>query len=323
MLGGIPALLGVASAGLAVNIGANNAAAEMGPAYGAGARSRKQALVLIAIFCTAGAAFAGGRVLHNVGKGLVGEHTLAASPIAAFIAVVVAQALIVLANVLKVPLSTAHVVVGAMIGLGLYFGTVNIPIASAIVVWWVATPLISLTACFLLGRIVYPGLVRAVGNLRSERKVYSALNWSLTVSGCWMAFAAGSNSLAKAMGPVVGAGVLSSRLAAAFGGLSMALGALLFGRGMLNTVGKEITKMCPICASLVELVSATTVFTASRFGMPVSLAEIVTCGVIGFSLASKGLKETTDNRHVRRMALLWPMAPVAAAGLAFSLMAIR
>ncbi|MFB3883394.1 MAG: anion permease [Armatimonadota bacterium] len=323
MLGFIPSLLGVASAGLAVNIGANNSAAEMGPAYGAGARSRKQALLLIAIFCTAGAALAGGRVLQNVGKGLVGEHTLAATPVAALIAVVVAQGLILLANVFKVPLSTAHVVVGAMIGLGLYFGSVNIPIAAAMVTWWVATPLVSLASCFLLGRIAYPGLVRAVGNLRSEQKVYRALNWSLTVSGCWMAFAAGSNSLAKAMGPAVGAGALSSHQAAAFGGLGMAAGALLFGRGLLNTVGKEITKMCPICASLVELVSATTVFTASRFGMPVSLAEIVTCGVIGFSLASKGLKETAGNRHVRRMALLWPMAPVASAGLAFGLMAIR
>ncbi len=54
MVGFILPLLGLASAGLAVNIGANNSAAEMGPAYGAGARSRKQALLLIAIFCTAG-----------------------------------------------------------------------------------------------------------------------------------------------------------------------------------------------------------------------------------------------------------------------------
>lgn len=320
MIGLFPTLIGAASAGLALNIGANNSAAEMGPAYGAGARSRKQALALIAIFCTAGAILAGGRVLHNVGHGLIGQDTLKASPIAALVAIVAAQCLILFANALKVPLSTAHVVVGAMIGLGIHYGTTDFHVAAQMVGWWVATPLVSLAIAFLLGRTLYPAMVHAAGRLRSEQEVYRVLGWALTVSGCWMAFSAGSNSLAKAMGPAVGAGALSSQSAAVLGGLGMAVGALLFGGGLLNTVGKEITKICPICAILVEVVSASIVFTASRYGMPVSLAEIVTTAVIGFSFAANGLKGTTSNQSVRRMAVLWPLAPLTSAAVTFGLM---
>jgi PiT family inorganic phosphate transporter/sulfate permease len=319
----LPSLVGVASVGLAVNIGANNSAAEMGPAVGAGARSRRQALALIAIFCTTGAILAGGRVLHSIGHGLIGDGTLRANPMAALIAITAAQCLVLLANVLKVPLSTAHVVVGAMIGLGVSYGTTNVHLAGTMVAWWVATPVAALLLAYALARFVYPRLILAAGRLGSEQAVYRALGWALTLSGCWMAFSAGSNSLAKAMGPAVGAGVLSGQTAAVIGGLGMSLGALLFGGSLINTVGKEITKICPICAVLVELLSASIVFTASRFGMPVSLAEIVTSAVVGFSLAANGLRRTSANQRVRRMAVLWPLAPVASAVVTFGLMSFR
>jgi phosphate/sulfate permease len=53
--------------------------------------------------------------------------------------------------------------------------------------------------------------------------------------------------------------------------------------------------------------------------MPVSLAEIVTCSVIGFSCAANGLKGTARNEHVRRILVLWPAAPAAAGLIAFAL----
>ena len=74
----------------------------------------------------------------------------------------------------------------------------------------------------------------------------------------------------------------------------MAAGALLLGGRMMQIVGKEITSICPLCAVLVQVISASIVFVASRFGMPVSLAEIVTCAVIGFSCASGGVRGTSQ-----------------------------
>lgn len=317
----LAAITGIASLVLALNIGANNSAAEMGPAYGAGVRSRRQAVAMIAVCCTAGAVFAGQRVMTTVGHRLIAGDALAANYSGALVVVLSAIGLIGVANLLRIPVATSHVVVGAVTGLGLYYGTVNLPLVTTVVVWWIVTPLASLTAFYAAGRLLYARLVQAFGGFRSEAGAGRALVWAITISGCWMAFAAGSNGLAKAMGPAVGAGVLGPGNAAVLGGLSMALGALLLGGRVISTVGKEITSICPVCAIVVQIISASIVFTASRFGMPVSLAEIVTCSVIGFSCAANGVKGTAGNRHVRRIMLLWPAAPVTAGLLAFGLQA--
>ncbi|NIM05667.1 MAG: hypothetical protein GTO55_05605, partial [Armatimonadetes bacterium] len=169
--------------------------------------------------------------------------------------------------------------------LGLFYGAVNTHLFTTVVGWWIATPLLALSLSFLIGRFFYPSLLHAFGRLRSEKAVQRVLAWTVTLSSCWMAFAAGSNSLAKALGPAVGAGIFQPTTGAILGGLAMALGVLVLGGRMINIVGKEITSICPLCAAFVQVISASIVFAASRYGMPVSLAEIVTCSVIGFSCA--------------------------------------
>jgi phosphate/sulfate permease len=318
----ISLLTGALSIGLAVNIGANNSAAEMGPAYGANVRSRREAVGLIAVFCIAGAVLAGHRVMDTIGHRLVGSDALSASPSGVLIVVVSALCLIGLANVLRVPLATSHAIVGAVVGLGLFVGTVNRPLVLTIVAVWIATPLLALGVAYGTGRYLYPRLLHAFGRFRSETAVKAVLAWSVTLSSCWMAFAAGSNSLAKAMGPAVGAGVFPAGTAAVVGGIGMAVGALLLGGRMIHIVGKEITAICPLCAVLVQVISAMIVIGASRYGMPVSLAEIVTCSVIGFSCASRGFRGAAQNPHVRRMLVLWPAAPVGAGLMSFTLLAV-
>jgi sulfate permease len=315
-------LAGAASIGLALNIGANNSAAEMGPAYGSGARSRREAVVLIAVFCVLGAVVGGHRVMATVGKNLVGSDVLAGSIHGVLVVVVAALSLVALANILRVPIATSHAVVGSVIGLGLFYRSVNGPLVATVVAWWIVTPLASLFVSYLVGRYIYRYLLHSFGRFRSEQTAQQVLVGLVTVSSCWMAFSAGSNSLAKAMGPAVGAGVFQPTAAAIWGGVAMSLGALLLGGRMIHIVGREITSICPLCAILVQVISASIVFAASRFGMPVSLAEIVTCSVIGFSCAANGFRGTASNSHVRRMLLLWPAAPGAAALIAFGLLSI-
>jgi sulfate permease len=310
-----------ASVGLAVNIGANNSAAEMGPACGAGVRSRRQAVLIIAVFCIAGAVTAGGRVVHTVGRGLIGADVLANGP-GALIAVLAAMALVGAANLLGLPVATSHAVVGAVVGLGLFYGTADRRLLATVVAWWVATPAAALVLSYFLGRLLYSRLPNGWDPGQMHPGASRALAWGVTLSSCWMAFSAGSNSLAKAVGPAVGAGVFSPGLGAVVGGAAMAAGALLFGGRMIQAVGKGITSLCPASAMVVQVVSASIVFTASRRGMPVSLAEIVTCAVIGFGCAAGGVRKTARNRYVRRIAAFWPAAPVAAAGIAFCSVAI-
>jgi len=307
---------------LALSIGANNSAAEMGPAYGSGTRSRREAVALIAVFCILGAVLAGHRVMSTVGRDLVGSEALSGNLHGVLIVVLSALLLVTVANALRVPIATSHAVVGSVIGLGLFYHSVNLPLAATVVAWWVVTPVASLSISYLVGRFAYPRLLHSLGQLRSEQAIHQVLAALVTITSCWMAFSAGANSLAKAMGPAVGAGVLQPVGGAFWGGAAMALGALLLGGRMIHIVGKEITSICPLCAVLVQAIAASIVFTACRFGMPVSLAEIVTCSVIGFSCAANGLRGTTRNGHVRRMLLLWPAAPGAAGLIAFGLLAI-
>ena len=319
---GLSLLTIAASVAMGVNIGANNSAAAMGPDYGAGVHSRREAATLIAVFCIAGAVFAGHRVMATIGQELIGRETLTASPSGVLIVVVSMLGLLVLANLLRIPISTSHIAVGAVVGLGLFYGSANLRLAVAVIGWWIITPLVALSVSYLLARFLYPRMILWIGALRSEDKARRVLAWSVTLSGCWMAFSAGSNNLANAMGPVVGAGVFSPTSGALIGGVTMALGALLLGGRLMTTVGKEITSICPLCAVLVQMISASIVFAASRFGMPVSLAEIVTCSVIGFSCATTGLRETAGNHLVRRMLVRWPAAPVTAGAITFGLLAL-
>ena len=61
---------------LALNIGANNAAASMATSYGAGVRSKRQAVILIAVFALLGAIIAGAPVVNTMGKGIVPSEVL-------------------------------------------------------------------------------------------------------------------------------------------------------------------------------------------------------------------------------------------------------
>ncbi len=56
------------------------------------------------------------------------------------------------------------------------------------------------------------------------------------------AFSAGMNNVANAVGPLVGAGLLSVQHGIIFGGLFVALGALLLGSRVLETNGKKLRR---------------------------------------------------------------------------------
>ena len=58
---------------------------------------------------------------------------------------------------------------------------------------------------------------------------------------------------------------------------------------------------------------------ASFAGIPVSLAEIVTAGIIGFSCAQQGFGVTARNRHVMRIAFFWIVIPFIAVGMGYAL----
>lgn len=304
---------------LAMNIGASNSAAEMAAAYGAGARTKKEAVTLIAIFALLGAIISGGAVINTLGNGLVSGRTFSETFSTVFIVLIVATTFVIFANYLKSPIATTHAIVCAVVGIGLYTGELNTKKFIQIVLWWVLTPSLAFIFNYLIGKYLYFKILHYLTTLGPEEKIKRLLSITITISGCYVAFSAGSNNAANAVGAIVGAGVMPSPNAAIMAGLGMGLGAILFGGRILDTVGKGITDIGIVRAISIESTGATIIYIASLMGIPVSLNETITSGIIATSCARVGFKKTAKNEHVLRILFFWFLAPFFAVGLSYGL----
>lgn len=133
---------------MALNIGANDVANNMGPAVGAKALSMGWALVIAVIFESAGALIAGGDVVSTISGGIVAPEAVAAPKtfVWAMMASLIASALwLNLATWFGAPVSTTHSIVGGVMGAGIMaagFGAVNWPTMGQIAASWVISPVL-------------------------------------------------------------------------------------------------------------------------------------------------------------------------------------
>lgn len=144
---------------MAMNIGANDVANNVGPAVGSKALTMGGAIVIAVIFETAGAFIAGGDVVSTIKNGIIdinGFNGDTDSFLWAMMAALLAAALwLNIATFAKAPVSTTHSIVGGVMGAGVAsagFGIVNWATMSKIATSWVISPLIGgvVAAGFLL-----------------------------------------------------------------------------------------------------------------------------------------------------------------------------
>jgi PiT family inorganic phosphate transporter len=151
---------------MALNIGANDVANNMGPAVGANALTMGGAIVIAAIFESAGALIAGGDVVSTIAKGIIAPASLGSDSVFiwAMMAALLSSALWVnLATWIGAPVSTTHSVVGGVMGAGIAaagFAAVSWGQMSLIAASWVISPLLGgLIAAgflwFIKARIIY------------------------------------------------------------------------------------------------------------------------------------------------------------------------
>lgn len=142
---------------MALNIGANDVANNVGPAVGARALTMMGALVIAAIFECAGALIAGGDVVKTISKGIIDPALVPSGDVFVWImmSALLASALWVhLATYLGAPVSTTHSIVGGVLGAGLAAvgaSVVDWYVVSSIFVSWLISPLIGgvIAAAFL------------------------------------------------------------------------------------------------------------------------------------------------------------------------------
>jgi PiT family inorganic phosphate transporter len=131
---------------MAVNIGANDVANNVGPAVGSRALSLTGAIAIAAVFEASGALLAGGEVVGTIKKGIIDPDMIANKD--TFIWVMMAALLagavwLNIATALGAPVSTTHSIVGGVLGAGIAAGGIEIANwakMSQIAASWVISP---------------------------------------------------------------------------------------------------------------------------------------------------------------------------------------
>lgn len=143
---------------MAMNIGANDVANNVGPAVGSYAITLVGAIIIAAIFEAGGAIIAGGEVVDTIKSGIISPTSITESKVfvALMLAALTSGALwLHLATAIGAPVSTTHSLVGGIIGAGIVAGGTSIvnwgellKIASS----WIVSPVLGgvIAVIFLL-----------------------------------------------------------------------------------------------------------------------------------------------------------------------------
>ncbi|WP_164658214.1 inorganic phosphate transporter [Tropicibacter sp. Alg240-R139] len=216
----IIALAAAFGAYMAINIGANDVANNMGPAVGANALTMGGAIAIAAIAESAGALLAGGDVVSTISKGIIDPSGMKNSEIFiwAMMAALISSALWVnLATWVGAPVSTTHSVVGGVMGAGVAaagMAAVSWPTMSKIAASWVISPVLggAIAAAFLAlikARILY-----------QEDKIAASRRWVPILVGV-MAGAFSAYLAVKGLKRIVKIELEIALLIGLFGGLAV------------------------------------------------------------------------------------------------------
>ncbi len=168
---------GIVGGYMALNIGANDVANNVGPAVGARALTMMGALVMAAACEAGGAIIAGGDVVETISKGIIAPAGVAGADvfIIAMLSALLSAALwINVGTWIGAPVSTTHAVVGGVLGAGIAaagWNLVNWPTMGAIAASWVISP--------VLGGFIAAGFLYFIRQaiLTREDKIEAARKW--------------------------------------------------------------------------------------------------------------------------------------------------
>jgi len=133
---------------MALNIGANDVANNVGPAVGSRALTMVGAITIAAVFEASGALIAGGDVVSTIKKGIIDPSKIVNTDVFVWLmlAALLAGALwLNIATAVGAPVSTTHSIVGGVLGAGIAaggWGVANWERMGQIAASWVISPLI-------------------------------------------------------------------------------------------------------------------------------------------------------------------------------------
>uniref|UniRef100_A0A2K5UD53 Phosphate transporter n=1 Tax=Macaca fascicularis TaxID=9541 RepID=A0A2K5UD53_MACFA len=144
--------------------------------------------------------------------------------------------------------------------------------------------------------------------------LHSASEFLQILTACFGSFAHGGNDVSNAIGPLVAlylvydTGDVSSKVATPiwlllYGGVGICIGLWVWGRRVIQTMGKDLTPITPSSGFSIELASALTVVIASNIGLPISTTHCKVGSVV--SVGWLRSKKAVDWRLFRNIFMAW------------------
>jgi sulfate permease len=316
---------------LAINMGGSGTSPSFSAAYGSNLIRKNLIPGLFGLFVFLGALLAGKKVVSTIGKGILPAEVVTLT-LTSIILISVALSLF-FANILKVPQSTSQSTVTALVGPAIYFDILKSDILFfEILPTWFITPIAAFVITYLIGKFIYKPFKKNNHKTFENIAQNKFLKILVISAACYVAFAIGSNNVANASGPLVVMSqnvlnitdasselmliliVITLVIAPCFG-----IGSSFLGDRVLSTTGKEIISFGPLGATLISIVTATLLLTASLTkGIPTSLVQMNTGAIIGLGISKVGLKEIFKNTPLKKILTIWIIAPIMS--LAISLL---
>ncbi len=299
----------------AANIGASGAAATMGPAYGTGALKKQTALLLVAVAALIGGLIGSGAVVETVGEGIIPADILTVQ----IVVIILASATLTLfiANLMGIPLSTSEVTVGAIVGVGIAFQSLYTANILRIVAFWILVPVVAFFIAFVGCKLIL-WLEHKYPWIKNGGKYKKGFQIAVILAGILEAFSAGMNNVANAIGPLVGAHLLSENIGILAGSLCLAIGAVALGGRVLETNGKKITRLSLLQGGMVSGTGGTLVIIASILGIPVPLTQVTTTAILGVGIAENGYRMWQKGIIVK-IIKVWILSPILSLIVSYSL----
>ena len=294
------------------NIGANDTANCIGTTVGCGLISFRQAAFLVAVFAIVGAMLQGEHVMKTISKGIVNTEL---EYLAVCVALICSGFFVTLATFYRIPTSTSQAIVGGVVGIGLAVGAeVNFAKFMLIAESWIICPVLVMILAFGFMQLV----VLILRRFKSRTLIFQhAFGWLAILSACYVAYSMGANNAGNAVGPIANLGIFPPKLLLLIGGVSIAVGAITFGKKVADTVGKGITPLDIPGAFVAQVSSAFGMHLFSFFGIPVSTSSAVVGAVVGVGLV-KGAR-AISRKTIVTILVGWVLTPTLAGSFSFLL----
>ncbi len=180
--GGFLVLAAVFGAYMAMNIGANDVANNVGPAVGSGALTIGGAVLVASIFEVSGALIAGGDVVGTIKEGIIDPSAFGSDSMVfvyAMSAALLAAALwLNLATWLKAPVSTTHSIVGGVLGGGIAaggFSIVSWGTVGKVAASWVISPVLGGMVAAIFLYVIKSQILYKEDKLAAAKKIVPLL----------------------------------------------------------------------------------------------------------------------------------------------------